>query len=909
MSSSSHSSSTLDTISALSAKFLSSHSHDGNLSGGGENNLNCSDVSVHHHIRIQLKEIPFFADIPDNKLEQLASMFEFRRSKENEIICHQGDEANGFGIIINGIINVSAIGPGGNDIHLNTLNEGDYFGEIALTQNTLRTATLTSSTNCLLLYLPSIKFKQFLNDAPEIRESGIFDSTITRRTANSLKSIPLFAFLGKSNRSRINNPNVRHSNHSHSNHSPSLSQINNPNNEFDDEKLNLLGELFKFQQFTRNTVIFSEGDEADAFYIIQRGTVGVYAKKGENDDRDVVNTAEILRSTALNHLNDENNHQSNYDHENNNDSDETNENDSATSNYDSSSDHSPSINNQKNKNLRNTRRSSTANYGVLLTELTKNDWFGEISLFSHTRRTATVITRTPCQMLKLFSGDFKRFMEIVPEVKPAFNRVMSLRIAQTLSNIPFFRAVKENRPWSKINVLGAMFQFEHFTANEIIIAENNFNDKFYLICDGSVEASRKMEGPQTEPIVLELLNKNNWFNENSLIETKPSLATYKCLENCLFLTVTREKFQRLIEIAPEIVDDFSALVTFRTATMLKNLDFIVQNIKEGDKPWSKLELLCSMFTYEFANSGTIIFNQGDSNEQTNKFYLIQRGSVVQTVKQIQNQNNYTTNEAALNNNNNSNNNFNDSSHNINSLESSPSPKSSHKLSIQITPSPFTATTNSNPQSHLPSQSSDPVTLRVGSYFGEISLLRHCPRPCTIVAREPCVFLTLTRAKFHQFLKVAPEIRSGLLLKFPFFTPDSPNSPNDPVSPLRIIDDEDNEGNKLNNDFNIFIQRVKEEQEFTKSSQERKSATNNYNEKLNTNNTTQQQQQSKAAAASPSLTSSSSTSSSSSSPPLIPSTSNFSSSTKFDSESKTDSNDSSRDDSVASAVRFHTDEIE
>jgi CRP-like cAMP-binding protein len=45
-----------------------------------------------------------------------------------ECIVKQGDIANGFYIIVSGRINVSAIGPNGQEIHLNTLTKKDWFG-------------------------------------------------------------------------------------------------------------------------------------------------------------------------------------------------------------------------------------------------------------------------------------------------------------------------------------------------------------------------------------------------------------------------------------------------------------------------------------------------------------------------------------------------------------------------------------------------------------------------------------------------------------------------------------------------------------------------------------------------------------------------------------------------------------
>jgi len=85
---------------------------------------------------------------------QLASLFQFKTCKAGEVICRQGDEANGFYILLDGRINVSVAGPaGGEGIHLNTLVKGDWFGEIALIRETTRTATLTTVQPCTLLFL------------------------------------------------------------------------------------------------------------------------------------------------------------------------------------------------------------------------------------------------------------------------------------------------------------------------------------------------------------------------------------------------------------------------------------------------------------------------------------------------------------------------------------------------------------------------------------------------------------------------------------------------------------------------------------------------------------------------------------------------------------------------------------
>ena len=137
--------------------------------------------------------------------------------------------------------------------------------------------------------------------------------------------------------------------------------------------------------------------------------------------------------------------------------------------------------------------------------------FGEIALVSNTRRTATVITKTPCIMFKLLSRDFDRFLTIVPQVKEKFSKVQSQRIATTLSNIPFFRVVRENKPAAKLTVLGGMFSFEHYERGQAVCQEGELFDKFVIIVDGTVDVRKSVQTPSgPSSVLLESLKKNNW---------------------------------------------------------------------------------------------------------------------------------------------------------------------------------------------------------------------------------------------------------------------------------------------------------------------------------------------------------------------------------------------------------------
>lgn len=129
------------------------------------------------------------------KLKPLGMMFEFRRCNRHELICREGEKGEGFFIIAKGSVSVSALGTDKKELQLNVLKSGDWFGEIGLIEKTHRTATVRSLQPCLLLYLSSDRFENFLKICPEVRASGYFDHLIKQRTANSLKTLPMFSCL------------------------------------------------------------------------------------------------------------------------------------------------------------------------------------------------------------------------------------------------------------------------------------------------------------------------------------------------------------------------------------------------------------------------------------------------------------------------------------------------------------------------------------------------------------------------------------------------------------------------------------------------------------------------------------------------------------------------------------------
>jgi len=270
-----------------------------------------------------------------------------------------------------------------------------------------------------------------------------------------------------------------------------------------------------------------------------------------------------------------------------------------------------------------------------------------------------------------------------------------MRTAKKLQKIPFFTGIKENKPWIKIELLGTLFKFEVFSNDSVICREGDIGDKFFVIVDGKVSITCANEETKQEQ-ELETLQAGQWFGEMSLLLNTPrSASAISKSEQTVVLSLTAQAFKKFLSIAPELTESFENMLKARTANTLKKFSFFGQ-VKEN-KPWSKLELLASLMTYEVYNEGEVVFRQ---KEKGDKFYILARGSVDVFVVE-------------------------------DGKEDAQLALGQYGLKID----------------HLDD----------GSYFGEIALVEETPRTATVVTVKPTVLLAITNVSFAKFLRIAPEL--------------------------------------------------------------------------------------------------------------------------------------------------------
>jgi CRP/FNR family transcriptional regulator, cyclic AMP receptor protein len=89
-----------------------------------------------------LKKVPLFAGLDDKELESIASSMRERRFKAGDTVTQEGAGGVGFFVVEEGEADVNVGGEAKGSV-----GPGDYFGEIALINESPRTATLTARTD------------------------------------------------------------------------------------------------------------------------------------------------------------------------------------------------------------------------------------------------------------------------------------------------------------------------------------------------------------------------------------------------------------------------------------------------------------------------------------------------------------------------------------------------------------------------------------------------------------------------------------------------------------------------------------------------------------------------------------------------------------------------------------------
>ena len=111
-----------------------------------------------------IKKVPLFANCSRGELGEIAQIADEIDLPEGKELTKQGAAGREFFVLLQGDADVTKDWQS-----INTLGTGDFFGEIALVEDTPRTATVTATSPVRALVITDRAFRRLLDDQPEIQ--------------------------------------------------------------------------------------------------------------------------------------------------------------------------------------------------------------------------------------------------------------------------------------------------------------------------------------------------------------------------------------------------------------------------------------------------------------------------------------------------------------------------------------------------------------------------------------------------------------------------------------------------------------------------------------------------------------------------------------------------------------------
>jgi CRP-like cAMP-binding protein len=98
-----------------------------------------------------LSKVPAFADLVQRELKEVAAIVHKREYRTGEPVFYQGDPGLGMYIVQDGEVSITILGKDGDERELALLSDGDFFGELALLDESTRSANAICKTDCTLI--------------------------------------------------------------------------------------------------------------------------------------------------------------------------------------------------------------------------------------------------------------------------------------------------------------------------------------------------------------------------------------------------------------------------------------------------------------------------------------------------------------------------------------------------------------------------------------------------------------------------------------------------------------------------------------------------------------------------------------------------------------------------------------
>ncbi len=145
-----------------------------------------------------LAQVEIFNGLCDEELEVLAASSVTRQYPKNTVIINEGDHADSLYLIDQGRVKVYCSDKNGKEFIMNTLEPGDYFGELALLDDDRRSASVRTMEKCTFRIIYKEDFQRVISQHPNIAKVLMRNLTRSvRKLTDKVKSLALQDVYGR----------------------------------------------------------------------------------------------------------------------------------------------------------------------------------------------------------------------------------------------------------------------------------------------------------------------------------------------------------------------------------------------------------------------------------------------------------------------------------------------------------------------------------------------------------------------------------------------------------------------------------------------------------------------------------------------------------------------------------------
>jgi CRP/FNR family transcriptional regulator, cyclic AMP receptor protein len=125
-------------------------------------------MTTHQDALELLMQVPLLASLSRDEVQDLIGQASLRTYRAGTLIMEKGDEASALYVLLSGRVKVFSADDNGKEIVLNELGPGDYLGDLALIEDSTRSASVMTAAPSRFLVIPKASFRAFLMSRPGV---------------------------------------------------------------------------------------------------------------------------------------------------------------------------------------------------------------------------------------------------------------------------------------------------------------------------------------------------------------------------------------------------------------------------------------------------------------------------------------------------------------------------------------------------------------------------------------------------------------------------------------------------------------------------------------------------------------------------------------------------------------------